>query len=217
MSDDDDASKREFLITELPCSLGRAHCNEGGSIVVDCNDVLLSRQHVQIKWSQEVGWLLTCLSKNGCTVDKKRYGKAADVPIKNGSAIRIGNARLYFTLPVVEEAVTISPTVSTKKRTFSETLPETDGEEGDLIMAMPGSAFSPAGSSTLSSSSRLTIISIFILDTPATLSPHTPYNHYLHNLTDISERRAPVRSESYLAMIEAAFECADLPQDENER
>ena len=32
-----------------------------------------------------------------------------------------------------------------------------------------------------------------------------------------SERRAPVRGESYLAMIEAAFECADLPQDDNNR
>ena len=155
LSEDDDTSKREFLITELPCTLGRAQIGEGGSIVIDCNDVLLSRQHVQITWSQEVGWLLICLSKNGCTVDKKRYGRAAEINLKNGSAIRIGNARLYFTLPVVEDATPeISPTSGSKKRSYSDTLPETDGEEGDLIMAMPGHSFSSTGSGTTSSSSR---------------------------------------------------------------
>ena len=155
LSEDDDTSKREFLITELPCTLGRAQIGEGGSIVIDCNDVLLSRQHVQITWSQEAGWLLICLSKNGCTVDKKRYGRAAEINLKNGSAIRIGNARLYFTLPVVEDATPeISPTSGSKKRSYSDTLPETDGEEGDLIMAMPGHSFSSTGSGTTSSSSR---------------------------------------------------------------
>jgi predicted component of type VI protein secretion system len=154
VSDDDDDSKREFLITELPCSLGRAQCSEGGSIVIDCNDVLLSRQHVQITWSQEAGWILTCLSKNGCTVDKKRYGKAAEIGLRNGSAIRIGNARLYFTLPLVEDIVGAlsSPDGSSKKRAYSETLPETDGEEGDLLMAMPGNAFSPSSSATSNNS-----------------------------------------------------------------
>ena len=138
---DDEASKREFLITELPCSLGRSTVAGGGGIVIDGNDVLLSRQHVEITWSQTAGWLLVCLSKNGCTVDKKRYGKDAQIALRNGSAIRIGNARLYFTLPVVEAIVAVTPLpLESKKRSYSDTLPETD-EEGDLIMAMPGQAF----------------------------------------------------------------------------
>ena len=141
---DDDASKREFLITELPCSLGRSSVNGGGGIIIDCNDILLSRQHVEITWSQDVGWLLICLSKNGCTVDRKRYGKSAKIGLRNGSAIRIGNARLYFTLPVVE-AILLPLQVDSKKRSYSETLHETD-EEGDLIMAMPGQSFLSASS-----------------------------------------------------------------------
>ena len=148
---DDEASKREFLITELPCSLGRASAIGGSSIVIDCNDVLLSRQHVEIKWSQEVGWLLICLSKNGCTVDKKRYGKAAEIALRNGSAIRIGNARLYFTLPVVEAVVERPSPTESKKRSYSDTLPETD-EEGDLIMTMPGHAFLSARSAIAANS-----------------------------------------------------------------
>ena len=146
---DDEASKREFLITELPCSLGRSSVTGRGGIIVDCNDVLLSRQHVEISWSQDGGWLLICLSKNGCTVDKKRYGKSAQIGLRNGSAIRIGNARLYFTLPVIEAIAVVGVPLHTenKKRSYSEALPETD-EEGDLIMAMPGQSFLSARSAT---------------------------------------------------------------------
>jgi pSer/pThr/pTyr-binding forkhead associated (FHA) protein len=128
-SNDDETTKREFLITKLPCILGRAILDDGNhSIVVDPDDTLLSRQHVQISWTQASGWSLLCLSKNGCTVNKQKYGKSDVASLSNGSPIRIGNARFYFTLPVENN----------KKRTHSETFAGTDEEEGDLIMGMPG-------------------------------------------------------------------------------
>lgn len=94
-----DTEKREFLITELPCSLGRTlvqssdfHC-----IVLDSTDVLLSRQHAQIKWSQEDGWTLTCLSKNGFFVDERKYRRDERANLHDGSDIRLGK-QYYFVL-----------------------------------------------------------------------------------------------------------------------
>ena len=43
------------------------------------------------------------------------------------------------------------------------------------------------------------------------------WSRYLVSTCVCSHRKAPVRGESYLAMIEAAFECPDLPQDEDKR
>lgn len=126
INSDDEASKREYLIRILPCCLGRALSKEGGSIVVDANDTLLSRQHVQIAWSLSSGWKLICLSKNGCTVNKKRYEKDGTAPLFNGSAIRIGNARLYFTLPVIDEV----SVPSSKKRDRAGNA-VTDGDDDD--------------------------------------------------------------------------------------
>jgi hypothetical protein len=135
-SNDDETTKREFLITKLPCILGRAVLDDGNnSIVVDPDDTLLSRQHVQISWIQSTGWSLLCLSKNGCTVNKQKYNKSDVVSLSNGSPIRIGNARFYFTLPVVPDIV-----ANDKKRSHSDTFAGTDEEEGDLIMGMPGTA-----------------------------------------------------------------------------
>lgn len=91
-----DTEKREFLITELPCTLGRTpmQSSEHYIIVIDSTDVLLSRQHAQIKWSQEDGWTLTCLSKNGFFVDEKKYRKNDRANLRDGSNIRLGTS--YF-------------------------------------------------------------------------------------------------------------------------
>jgi hypothetical protein len=120
-------SQRVFLITEFPCALGRALLNKGGSLVIDPNDTLLSRQHVQINWIDSE-WIITCLSKNGCTVDKKKYKENESCILSDCSAIRIGNARLYFTLPAREG----------NKRPYSEALPGSDDEDGELIMCLGG-------------------------------------------------------------------------------
>jgi hypothetical protein len=136
-SNNAETTEREFLITELPCILGRAILDDGNKcIVVDPDDTLLSRQHVQISWTEANGWSLLCLSKNGCTVNKQKYGKSDVVSLFNGSPIRIGNARFYFTLPVVADIIVTND----KKRSHSETFAGTDEEEGDLIMGMPGTA-----------------------------------------------------------------------------
>ena len=131
-SGDDEASNREFLVRELPCCLGRALAKDGGSIVVDSNDTLLSRQHVQIAWTLQNGWKLICLSKNGCTVDKKKYDKDGIAPLANGSAIRIGNARLYFTLPIIEDV----PVRNNRKRDRVGTLD--DDDDGAIMMYLGG-------------------------------------------------------------------------------
>jgi hypothetical protein len=128
VNSEEEESQREFYITEVPCALGRALLNEGGSLVIDPNDTSLSRQHVQINWI-DPGWILTCLSKNGCTVDKKKYKENESCSLIDCSAIRIGNARLYFTLPTKEEG---------NKRPYSETLPGSDDEDGELIMCLGG-------------------------------------------------------------------------------
>jgi hypothetical protein len=97
----EELEKREYLITELPCRLGRANIpsNNTFSIVIDATDVLLSREHVQIAWSQDDGWKLFCLSKNGCTVDEKKYKKDENVLLHNGSDIRLGRRFLYHFHP----------------------------------------------------------------------------------------------------------------------
>ena len=139
---EDDASKREFLVKALPCYLGRALSKESGCIVVDSTDTLLSRQHVQIAWTPKNGWKLVCLSKNGCTVDKKRYEKDGTAPLFNGSAIRIGNARLYFTLPVIDE---VSVPSSKKRDRAGNAVTDGDDDDdddshasGEILMCLTG-------------------------------------------------------------------------------
>lgn len=162
-NNDDDSAQKEFLVSELPCYLGRTLLKEGGGIVIDSTDTLLSRQHVKITWSQSGGWKLYCLSKNGCTVNKKKYEKDEIASLYNGSAIRIGNARLYFTLPVVEE-ISIP---ESRKRAHSETQPSADDDDGALIMCLGGIEKSNQGenivkignfTSSLSSRAKGTII-----------------------------------------------------------
>mmetsp|Transcript_9394 Transcript_9394/g.9199 ORF Transcript_9394/g.9199 Transcript_9394/m.9199 type:complete len:268 (-) Transcript_9394:107-910(-) len=182
-SNDDETTKREFLITKLPCILGRAILDDGSnSIVVDPDDILLSRQHVEISWTQSSGWSLLCLSKNGCTVNKHKYGKSDTVYLSNGSPIRIGNARFYFTLPVVPPDIPVND----KKRSHSETFAGTDEEEGDLIIGMPG---------TITPISELVVKNNSSCDS----KPHLKLIN---------------RGESYLSMIDACFESADLIQGE---
>ena len=131
---EDDASKREFLVKALPCYLGRALSKESGCIVVDSTDTLLSRQHVQIAWTPKNGWKLVCLSKNGCTVDKKKYEKDGVASLVNGSAIRLGNARLYFTLPIIEPEVPNIGSNNRKRERTGTTLTDEDNDDERIIL-----------------------------------------------------------------------------------
>ena len=139
---------KEFLVTDLPCTLGRAMMpgSTGGFIVVDQNDNLLSRQHAEIIWLLEnKSWGVKCLSKNGFTVDKKRYEKDEIAPLKSGSAIRLGNSRLYFLLPIL---TSVSQPVGSdvanvieKKRKAEAPAADEDIEilnEGDSILETTG-------------------------------------------------------------------------------
>lgn len=65
INDENEVIIKEFLITDIPCMLGRVVCKQSYSIVIDTNDVLLSRQHVQITWSKETG---LCIYKYGSSV-----------------------------------------------------------------------------------------------------------------------------------------------------
>jgi pSer/pThr/pTyr-binding forkhead associated (FHA) protein len=98
LENDAELEKREFLITELPCSVGRVYIESSDffCIVIDSTDVLLSRQHAQIRWSLEDGWTLTCLSKNGLFVDERKYRKDEQASLRDGSDIRLGNATTVF-------------------------------------------------------------------------------------------------------------------------
>ena len=100
LENDAELEKKEFLITELPCSVGRVHIqsNDFFCIVIDSTDVLLSRQHAQIRWSLEDGWTLLCLSKNGLFVDERKYRKDEQALLRDGSDIRLGNATILFSV-----------------------------------------------------------------------------------------------------------------------
>ena len=87
-----EVDQREYMITDLPCVLGRVrmpNC-ETPTIVIDTSETLISRQHAEIKWSHEAGWTLTCLSKNGLSVDNVRYKKDDEASLRDGSSIHLG-------------------------------------------------------------------------------------------------------------------------------
>ena len=96
-SGNDNATKEySELLYELPAILGRGD----NAILIDNDDTTISRQHVLIDWDPaKTSYTIKCLSKNGIIVDKKKLSKNEDALIDNGSAIRIGTAKLYFTLP----------------------------------------------------------------------------------------------------------------------
>ena len=94
LENENETEKREFLITELPCSIGRVNLpsSESFSIVIDSDDILISRQHAEIRWSDETEWSLLCLSKNGLFVDDQKYKKDELAVLRDGSDIRLGKS-----------------------------------------------------------------------------------------------------------------------------
>jgi pSer/pThr/pTyr-binding forkhead associated (FHA) protein len=115
---DDDSNDCLFYITELPVFLGRVQLQDsslGASIVINADDSLLSRQHAKIQWSQTDGWQMVVLSKNGCTVDKKKHSKDEIIQLHDGSAIRLGHAHLYFTLPIITKSTPSSSGTAKRK------------------------------------------------------------------------------------------------------
>lgn len=95
-SDDNTSKDHEIYIKEIPAILGRGD----NSIHIDDNDTTISRQHIMIDWDDtKSSYYIKCLSKNGIIVDKIKLGKDQEALVDNGSAIRIGTSKLYFTLP----------------------------------------------------------------------------------------------------------------------
>ena len=93
LENDKETQTREFLITDLPCSLGRVNLPpDQFSIVVDEDDIMLSRQHAKIQWLQDTKWSLVCLSKNGFSVDDVKYKKDEHATLHDGSTIQLGKA-----------------------------------------------------------------------------------------------------------------------------
>lgn len=87
-------------ITSLPTSLGRAP-NVDGHLMVDEGDSTLSREHLRVNFNPLKGcYEIACLSKNGAIVDKIRIKKGEVAEVHANSAVRLGSARMYFTVPV---------------------------------------------------------------------------------------------------------------------
>ncbi len=87
-------------ITSLPTSLGRAP-NVDGHLMVDEGDSTLSREHLRVNFNPLKGcYEVACLSKNGAIVDKIRIKKGEVAEVHANSAVRLGSARMYFTVPV---------------------------------------------------------------------------------------------------------------------
>ena len=99
LENDKETQTREFLITDLPCSLGRVNLppDQSFSIVIDEDDVILSRQHAKLQWLQDTEWSLVCLSKNGFLVDDVKYKKDEQATLNDGSNIRLGKAIGFLT------------------------------------------------------------------------------------------------------------------------
>lgn len=65
---------------------------------------IISRIHAEVTWDEaEQSFFLTCRSKNGCIVDGKQVSNNTNTQLKNGSAIKIGDLRVYFLLPVLKK------------------------------------------------------------------------------------------------------------------
>jgi len=101
-------STRELTlcVDALPCTLGRAPTSmrgpgQGKHLLVDDGDTTLSREHANISWNNTKGCFeIECLSKNGIVINNVRVKKGETSEIHMNTAIRLGAARLYTSLPV---------------------------------------------------------------------------------------------------------------------
>jgi hypothetical protein len=94
-----------ILIDSLPCTLGRAPnaplTPTGKHFLIDDGDTTLSREHASISWNAPLGCFeISCLSKNGIVVNNARVKKGETAVIRSNSALRMGAARLYVSLPI---------------------------------------------------------------------------------------------------------------------
>lgn len=92
---------RDFVTTikTLPMVFGRAPTH-GNHHMIDDADGTISREHIKVDFNVERrGYELTCLSKNGAVVDKKKLLKDSSFMLKPNSAIRIGTAKFYIAFP----------------------------------------------------------------------------------------------------------------------
>ena len=91
-----DKNYEEFVNT-LPVTLGR-NTTGRGHYEIDAGDPTISRIHVRIDWTG-YQYELTCLSKNGAIVDKRKVTMDCTAPLKNNSSIRVGTSKFYITFP----------------------------------------------------------------------------------------------------------------------
>ena len=92
---------RDFVTTikTLPVVFGRSP-SQGNHYMIDDSDGTISREHIKVDFNVDRrGYEITCLSKNGAVVDKKKLLKDNSFLLKPNSAIRIGTAKFYIAFP----------------------------------------------------------------------------------------------------------------------
>jgi hypothetical protein len=93
-------------VDALPCTLGRAPSYTKGPglgkhLLVNDADTTLSREHANLTWNNVKGCFeIECLSKNGIVINNVRILKGQVAEIHLNTALRLGAARLYTSLPV---------------------------------------------------------------------------------------------------------------------
>ena len=114
-------------VDALPCTLGRAPSSLKGPglgkhLLVDEGDTTLSREHAKLTWSSVKGcYEIECLSKNGIVINNVRILKGQVAEVHLNTALRLGAARLYTSLPVglVEGPLVEKEKVVKKRKTPS--------------------------------------------------------------------------------------------------
>ena len=90
-----DGPEIELKIDKLPVTFGR---NDNTKLN---DDTTISRQHIMIDFDKSKNsFTIKCLSKNGIIVDKIKLSKDQDALLHDGSALKLGTAKLYFTVAV---------------------------------------------------------------------------------------------------------------------
>jgi len=116
-------------VDALPCTLGRAPTSLKGPglgkhLLVDEGDTTLSREHANLTWNSVKGcYEIECLSKNGIVINNVRILKGQVAEVHLNTALRLGSARLYTSLPVglVEGPLVVKEKVVKKRKTPSST------------------------------------------------------------------------------------------------
>ena len=139
-------------VKDLPCTLGRAPYAKG-HIMVDDQDSTLSREHIKIQWNTHNGcYEISCLSKNGAVINRARVKKGETVDVHANSALRIGSAKFYISIPIdlVEGG---AATIAAEKAAATMQLEPSQGNASTNNMTQTQSQVSTISSATNTASS----------------------------------------------------------------